>query len=250
MTDRDAFLASIAAAPDDDLPRLVFADWLDDRGDADRADFIRKQIAGQPSAAPPEEWLGPLARYIYHAEYRRGMPEHLVLSAEGWLRNGERIRRIAPVRGVSLLGAGRSLNDLVAGTHLRGLNALHLTNAMLADDGVDLLARCRHLTTLTSLRLGHNDVSDVGAADLADSPFLGRLESLVLRDNGISLAGAMFLMHSKRLPRLKSLDLSANAINAEGIDVIRRSRLANAIDVDVSEQQPPIPWSRRLLAAK
>jgi uncharacterized protein (TIGR02996 family) len=33
MTDRDALIAAIAADPADDLPRLVFADWLEEHGD-------------------------------------------------------------------------------------------------------------------------------------------------------------------------------------------------------------------------
>ncbi len=32
-TDLDAFLAAIAASPDDDSPKLIFADWLSDQGD-------------------------------------------------------------------------------------------------------------------------------------------------------------------------------------------------------------------------
>ncbi len=32
MSERDAMLAAILADPDDDGPRLVFADWLDERG--------------------------------------------------------------------------------------------------------------------------------------------------------------------------------------------------------------------------
>lgn len=42
-SDREAFLATIAANPDDMTPRLVFADWLDEREDA-RGEFIRVQI--------------------------------------------------------------------------------------------------------------------------------------------------------------------------------------------------------------
>jgi len=42
--DRAAMYAAVAAAPDDDLPRLVFADWLDERGEHDQADFIRYMI--------------------------------------------------------------------------------------------------------------------------------------------------------------------------------------------------------------
>jgi uncharacterized protein (TIGR02996 family) len=45
MTDRDAFIAAIAANPADDLSRLVFADWLDEHGEPVRAGFIRDQIA-------------------------------------------------------------------------------------------------------------------------------------------------------------------------------------------------------------
>ncbi|MEZ6127007.1 MAG: TIGR02996 domain-containing protein [Planctomycetaceae bacterium] len=32
--DRQAFLKEILAAPDDDAPRLIFADWLEEQGDA------------------------------------------------------------------------------------------------------------------------------------------------------------------------------------------------------------------------
>jgi uncharacterized protein (TIGR02996 family) len=42
--DRDALLRAVAAAPDDDLPRLVFADWFDENGDPDRAVFVRAQV--------------------------------------------------------------------------------------------------------------------------------------------------------------------------------------------------------------
>jgi uncharacterized protein (TIGR02996 family) len=43
VTDHAAFLAAIVAAPDDDLPRLVLADWLDEHGQPARAEFIRVQ---------------------------------------------------------------------------------------------------------------------------------------------------------------------------------------------------------------
>ena len=42
----DPFVAAICAEPDDDLPRLIYADWLDDRGDP-RGEFIRLQLANQ-----------------------------------------------------------------------------------------------------------------------------------------------------------------------------------------------------------
>jgi uncharacterized protein (TIGR02996 family) len=49
MNDREAILAAICGSPDDDHPRLVYADWLEENGvsDADRArsEFIRLQCA-------------------------------------------------------------------------------------------------------------------------------------------------------------------------------------------------------------
>jgi uncharacterized protein (TIGR02996 family) len=43
MNDGSALLASILANPDDDAPRLIYADWLDEHGEPERAEFIRVQ---------------------------------------------------------------------------------------------------------------------------------------------------------------------------------------------------------------
>ena len=50
LSDEDALLRAVIAAPEDNAPRLVFADWLDEHGDPQRARLIRAQIAGK--------WLG------------------------------------------------------------------------------------------------------------------------------------------------------------------------------------------------
>jgi len=44
MSDHDALLAAICAEPDEDTPRLVFADWLDEHDQSERAAFMRAQI--------------------------------------------------------------------------------------------------------------------------------------------------------------------------------------------------------------
>lgn len=41
----EAFLADIIDNPDDDTPRLIFADWLDEHGNEARGEFIRVQCA-------------------------------------------------------------------------------------------------------------------------------------------------------------------------------------------------------------
>jgi uncharacterized protein (TIGR02996 family) len=42
--DEAAFLADIAAAPLDDAPKLVFADWLDEHGRAVEAIELRAEV--------------------------------------------------------------------------------------------------------------------------------------------------------------------------------------------------------------
>jgi uncharacterized protein (TIGR02996 family) len=44
MSDRAALLAAICAHPDEDTPRLVYADWLQENGGGKRAAFIRARI--------------------------------------------------------------------------------------------------------------------------------------------------------------------------------------------------------------
>ncbi len=54
MSESDALIAAIAADPAQDLPRLVYADWLDERGDSVRAAAIRDhvQLAKSPNDSP------------------------------------------------------------------------------------------------------------------------------------------------------------------------------------------------------
>lgn len=113
MTDRHAFIAAIKAHPDDDTPRLVFADWLEEHGEPARARVIRNMVAAPGSlvsvlwsaenirpwlvsthrlrkwrgcsadfrACVPEIKTGP---YI-DLEFSRGFAFHLVVAFDDWL---------------------------------------------------------------------------------------------------------------------------------------------------------------------
>lgn len=69
MTEREAFIEAIARDPDEDTPRLAFADWLDEHGEDRRAAFVRLACA---LARRPYQWDDPdrdrtlklLARYL------------------------------------------------------------------------------------------------------------------------------------------------------------------------------------------
>lgn len=44
MNERDALMHAICTNPDDDTPRLVFADWLQENGEQEYAEFVRLQV--------------------------------------------------------------------------------------------------------------------------------------------------------------------------------------------------------------
>jgi uncharacterized protein (TIGR02996 family) len=86
-----AFLRSIKEHPEDDTPRLVYADWLDEQGDADRAEFIRVQCElerGPDDARVPE--LRKRARELEKRYARRWLPPTL-LAWNG--KKGEQLKK-------------------------------------------------------------------------------------------------------------------------------------------------------------
>jgi uncharacterized protein (TIGR02996 family) len=61
MTDHDALLAAICDQPDEDTPRLAFADWLDENDQTDRAAFVRAQV--ELARTPPWEPFAVLCKW-------------------------------------------------------------------------------------------------------------------------------------------------------------------------------------------
>jgi uncharacterized protein (TIGR02996 family) len=59
QSEREGLLDAIRSAPDDDTPRLVYTDWLDEHGEPERAAFIRAQVAEARAERELEE-LGVL----------------------------------------------------------------------------------------------------------------------------------------------------------------------------------------------
>src|SRR5262245_10797416 len=55
MSEEDAFIRAILTAPGDATPRLVYADWLEERGDP-RSEYLRLAFAHRAlNAAPPSD---------------------------------------------------------------------------------------------------------------------------------------------------------------------------------------------------
>jgi uncharacterized protein (TIGR02996 family) len=257
----EAFLADICANPDDDAPRLVYADWLDDHDQPHRAEFIRVQCqlarlgmndpqrdelewrAWELLTVHRQEWfssLPALARKKKAATFRRGFVERLSLTAKEFLRQGKTLFAAMPLRGVHLRTLGRHVESLVACPLLARLSALDLGhNTQGIDVGVGAvvaLVGSPHLTGLTELGLSRTLVDENDFRQLAAWPGLARITSLDLRDNRLSPDSLRILLSSDHLTSLTSLNLAANnALGLAACQALAASpRLASLKHLDLS----------------
>src|SRR5262245_60556904 len=90
MSDAKALLQAIRDDPDDDLPRLAYADWLEEYGVEEqlaRAEFIRAQVAlsRMPEDDPtrPALVMREAALVLHHGEGWRAAVENWVTASEG-----------------------------------------------------------------------------------------------------------------------------------------------------------------------
>src|SRR4051794_23075081 len=87
MTRDEPFLRAIVEDPEDDAPRLVYADWLDEHGDPARAEFIRVQVRLATLSESDPQFAGLWARekelrHAYSDVWRKELPR---LSGINWL---------------------------------------------------------------------------------------------------------------------------------------------------------------------
>ncbi|HEV3145290.1 MAG TPA: TIGR02996 domain-containing protein [Gemmataceae bacterium] len=243
ITDR-AFLQTVLDHPEENVPRLIYADWLEEQGECARAEFIRLQCGGDD---PPRQqhlleqygpvWASPVFRHGYRYHFRRGFIEEVALQARTLLEYGEQLFHQAPIRLLRIIGAQGLIGRLTQMPQLGRLRALHLTGCSIGDEGVELLSGCRFLTELKTLRLGTNALTDRGVEMLIESPHLHQLQTLVLRDNLIGDLGALLLAGTNQWPNLQSLDVSDNLIGDAGTTALAHSsKLRSLHKLDISLQ--------------
>ena len=69
-TDREALIAGIASDPFSDLRKFVFADWLEEHGEHERAEFIRLAI-GNKSAETRTKTTEKRAKALFTKHWRK-----------------------------------------------------------------------------------------------------------------------------------------------------------------------------------
>ncbi len=237
-------LARVLDRPDDDGPRLVYADWLDDLGDHPRADFVRVQLAlaklpagdrrrtaladreTRLVAAHAADWVAPLAGIATAPVFRRGFVHAVNLAARQFLARGDDLFAHAPVRDLHLLDVGGHHDAVFASPHLSRLVGLTVFAQHQGEPLAAAVAECAHLTTLRRLNLGRNEIGCDGLQRLADSPHLGTLEDLDLAVNHIDGVGVGYAAERATWPELRRLELADNMLGASAVErLVQSTRL-------------------------
>ena len=213
MTDRRAFLDAIRADPDADAPRLIYADWLDEHDEADRAAFIRYQVAlggWKHDLWDEERYLRLLHRFGLVKSRRaaestfspfsifaRGFVERYDISTSVAVNDFDRVRELEPLphlqfglgvarkslKNPGLLSALRDAPILTLNADRRDINTLkgatlqcrHL-NVVLDDllDEADYAFSGIEFPNLRSLSLGGEEFDMEGIGPAALRAMLGR----------------------------------------------------------------------------
>jgi uncharacterized protein (TIGR02996 family) len=240
MSHPECFLEQILEHPEDDAPRLRYADWLDEHGEA-LGEFIRVQCGlarlpvnhlsvldletreRQLLAEHESTWVGDLADLVDWWTFRRGFVEEIGTCTDKFLANSCALFQRAPVQEVHLCQVRDQIEPLAASAYLQRTSYLDLSNNPVRDQGAKLLADSPHLAHMRGLNLSSSGIGDPGLKALIASPHLPELRELYLSDNRISNKGVRALAQSPLAGRLQFLHLRFNTIGADGAELLQRS---------------------------
>ncbi|MFO0879253.1 MAG: TIGR02996 domain-containing protein [Gemmataceae bacterium] len=202
-------LEEICEHPEDFTLRLVYADWLDDHGEAPRAEFIRLQIQREhlDETDPTQPGLRAREKQLLSAHETAWRNELPCLDGVQW----REFRR-----------------GFIESASLTSVEALHQHDAALQVtapilnlkvQGVDpitsiLMTKCMILGRLHELNLGVNTSLEDGLGRLLEYARLHQLRSLLL--HGCRLGRwVTCLAEGRQLTQLKELYLSGNELTNE-----------------------------------
>lgn len=244
--DHDALLAAVCANPQEDTPRLVYADWLDENADdfADpavmraRAAFIRTDVAmcgREEWDADRVNWLRwakrpletqawptapPLPEHCHWSRpplYRRGFPwwVHVV---PGWRTLPNVPSSLTPVERVAFSDLSTpAIRDVTESGWLGGVREFEFGRCRLTPSDLRRLTESPALTGAEFLDIGDGVITSNGVRVLCESAVFPRLTELyvgdVLRGRGLAAAVARVTVPT----RLKRLRLSN--LRLEGSDL-------------------------------
>ncbi|QEG29765.1 hypothetical protein GobsT_45630 [Gemmata obscuriglobus] len=265
MSDRTAFIDAILNNPNDDTARLVFADWLEEHGEPERAEFIRAQIepakasdavrerndpdariAGVHGAAMGGGWRKAIGISETEGEYVRGFLTDVEVVSTKFLAVAGRALAAEPVTFRMFLPASdaddlvawcKYLSELVASPLLRAVAKLEARNHAIGAGGFQHLIASPYLSGLREISFPGVAISPSFVKAISNSPAPFALESLAL-DRAVQFARQRtirLLASAPRFATLKRLSLRYNRLTDDDIRVLLDSEtLPRMLEVDLA----------------
>jgi uncharacterized protein (TIGR02996 family) len=241
MTPDEAFLHAVCERPDDDTPRLVYADWLDDHGRPERAEFIRvecelehaeehgprwRELTARQLAlirAHKKEWVKPFKGWTHSTHFRRGFVEVVLVNLQRFTARAAELFRLAPVREINFTRLstleGRvpppSMEALAAVPELRRARGLGFGHQFLGDVALRAFLEAADLRNVARLGLSSCSLAAPGVEALAATPGLAGLTTLGLSENHLGDERVAALLRAPAF-RLEVLDLARTGITDAG----------------------------------
>lgn len=258
MTDREALFAAICASPDEDTPRLAFADFLDEQGGkADKvlARFIRLQIElARSGCVNPQnhplaqeinrleikhagKWSAGLNRLVLMSRFARGFVEEVTMYSKRFVAEGDRLFAAHPVRAVKFadMTGGRGVAppaELFACPHLARLHTIHFVGRPVDDEFAGHYARSPHLPGIRCLRIGRCALTPLGLRSLLEARSTPNLTELEVRDSPhVGSDHVVALAGSRSLARLRSLSVRGCGTGAVGAVALAKSKYGSKLEV-------------------
>jgi uncharacterized protein (TIGR02996 family) len=257
----DSLLRAIIEDPDDDAPRLVYADWLDEHGESARAAFIRAQVKlarlpvgdpGRPALvqiertlwrAHRDEWTAWVPEWAEANEFGRGFLEEIRCDAATFFAQADEVRLKAPLQAVRLDGRAGIAIPMFQSRALNGLRSLTLS-VDVPRIAWEHLATSPYLGQLTDLDLSSRGPATEMVASLLSSTAFPSLRSLRLHSCALGDENTARLVGHPWVARLEKLDLNHNHIYVDGGQAIVASRhLAGIAQLDLSGNPLAENWA-------
>lgn len=277
----EALYRAICAHPDEDTPRLAYADLIEEEGDgcphappgaaAVRAAFIRNQIAlsrvdeCDPSHISTRQ-LNPdvltgwgMAHTLPRVpggfgwekfEFRRGFPWKVgVISLEAFVDDGDGLFDAAPIQALEVDARNRpDLAALADWPHLRRIRRLEFSLARFGPDGLHRLGNSPHASDIAEMTFEYDGITAEGLEALARSDVFPQLSVLELRSNVIPPVLLVDALDAAAESSLSRLSLTANRLtHVEAAGLTALSVMQGVSVLDLSDNPDLGPDAARAL---
>ncbi len=242
MSEQQSLLKAIVENPTDVSRRLVYADWLEENGQTERAELIRLQCEFEERNDPPphaycptrqksverhytvphelwqvekrirellgnekheDEWLGGLRKVFFRHKWRCGFPEVIKVTAKKFLANANKILSTIPLTRLELYLLQRTKPPT-------------RVSALLEVDGIENMA---------GLDLSKNQLGKEGIEDLVEAaPRLKNLETLWWNENELDHKSLEALLASPDFGKVKTLWLMGNELPGKSLGAFAKAK--------------------------